>query len=97
MLRLRAKRGKLLLEISTRIRWPLSICALVDHRADLELVDLAGLHEDLLVVALTEADPLDGLVDVVGRAVGVDIDQLDGEVGVLGVGADIERRRRSCR
>ena len=56
-----------------------------DHRGEGHLVDLVFLHPDLLVVAFAVAEPLDGFVEVVGGAVGLDVDQLGGDVGVLDV------------
>ncbi len=61
------------------------------HRGEGDLVDLVLLHPDGLVVALAVAKALDGLVEVVGGAVGQDVDDLDGDVGVLDVGGDVER------
>src|ERR1700739_160847 len=56
------------------------------HGLEGDLVDLVLFHEDgRLVVAFAVAGALDVFVDVVGGAVGENIDELDGEVGVFGV------------
>src|SRR5271163_4808490 len=61
------------------------------HGRQHNLVDLAGLHPDGLVVAVAPAQALDGLVEIVGGAVGIDIEDLCGNVSVLDVGGDVER------
>ena len=64
------------------------------ERLQRDLVDLARLHPHRrLLVALAPPHALDRLVEVVGAPVGVDVDHLDGEVGVLRVGRHVERRR----
>ncbi len=60
------------------------------HWGEGDLVDLVFFHPDGFVVAFTVAEALDGLVEVVGRAVGEDVDDFDGDVGVLDVGGDVE-------
>ena len=60
------------------------------HTGQLHLVDLTHLHEDFLVVALSIAGSLDRFIQVVGPAVGKDVDQLCSEVRIPGVGRDVE-------
>jgi hypothetical protein len=59
------------------------------HRLERDLVRLPGLHEYLLVVTIPVAQSLDRLVEVVGSTIGVDVDELDGDVGVLAIGGDV--------
>ena len=61
-----------------------------DHGGEGDLVDFAVLHPDGFVVAVTVAEALDGLIEVVGGAVGENVDDLDGDVGVLDVRGDEE-------
>src|SRR5258707_9614422 len=61
------------------------------HRREGNLVDLVFFHPDGLVVAITVAEALDSLVQVVGSAVGKDVDDFYGDVGVLHVGRDVDR------
>ncbi len=55
------------------------------HRREVERIDLALLHHHLPVVAFPKARAQDGVVEDVGRSIRRNVDQLDGEVGVLGV------------
>ena len=56
------------------------------HRLKAELVDLAGLHpRERLVIAIAITKTLNCFVQIVGVAVGIDVDQLHREVGVLHV------------
>ena len=88
--RLRSKRGKLLLLTSMRIRWPASKKLLVVSGCSVTLYTLPGFHpRQRLVVALAVPEALDRLVQVVRAAVGVDVEHLDGDVGVLHVGRDV--------
>src|SRR5207247_8499160 len=53
----------------------------------------AVLHPDRgLIVALTIAQALDRLIQVVRRAVRIDVDDLDGDIGILRAGGDVEGR-----
>jgi len=61
------------------------------HRTDRDLVDLALFHEYLLVVALAVACALDGFIQIVGPSIGINVDQLHGEVRVFDIGGDVER------
>ena len=88
---LTSKRGKLLLEMSSRMRWPFLKTLLVGNRVIVERVDSPGSSGSVrAVVAVAGAD--DAVVEVQGVAVGVvgvrrvDIDQLRGEIGVDGRG-----------
>jgi len=60
------------------------------HWREFHFIDLFFFHEDFFVVALTVADALNGFVEVVGGTVGRYVDELDGEVGVFSVGADVK-------
>lgn len=62
------------------------------HRREVELVGLALLHEDLLVIASAKAGAEDGVVEDVGRTIGRDIDELYCEVGVFRIRRDVQDR-----
>ena len=82
MLRLRSKRGKLLLVTSKPIRWPALKRLLVDPEVDRVFVGLAGGEERLVIGSVAEAGADDAVGEVAGVAVRSDVDQLAGEIGV---------------
>ena len=61
------------------------------HGTYLDFIHLARLHEHLPVVAVPVPDSLDGLIQVVGRAVRVHVEQFHREVRVARVGRHVER------
>ena len=56
------------------------------QRLQRDLVDLVLLHPHFFLVAVAIAHALDRFIQVVGAAIWIDIEHLDGEVGVLRVG-----------
>ncbi len=61
------------------------------HWGQGDFVDLVFFHPDGFVVSFAIAQALDGFVEVVGCAVGKDIDDFDGYIGVFDIGGDVER------
>ena len=53
------------------------------HGAHLHLVDLPFFHEHFFVISFAVAKPLYRLVEVVCLAIGMDIQELQGDVGIL--------------
>src|SRR6185437_12854659 len=60
------------------------------QRAELHLVHLTRLHEHRMIPAVAPTYTLDALVEIVGFAVGIHVDELDRQVGVLAVRGEIE-------
>ena len=55
------------------------------HGAYCKLIDLALFHENLFVVTFAVAGTLDRLMQVKGSPVGIDVDELDGEICILDI------------
>ena len=53
-------------------------------QVDVDFVHAIRLHENLFFIACTIAGPQDAVLDVVGGAVRININQLDREIGVPG-------------
>ena len=82
VLRLRSKRGKLLLEISRRMRWPARKTLLVAQRSIGERKDLPGSQQSRRVLGIAITGAQDAFGEVDGGAVGEHVDEFGGEVGV---------------
>src|ERR1039458_8623145 len=62
------------------------------HGLERDLIYFTGFQPgQRLVVSVAIAEALDGLIEVVSRAVGVDVDQLHCEVGIFGIGRNMKR------
>ena len=60
------------------------------HRGEINLVDLSIFHKDFLVVTFAIPGPLNGLIQVVGTSVGIDIDKFYCKIGVFGIRGNVE-------
>ena len=80
--RLRSKRGKLLLEISRRNVWPFRKTLLVAQRSTADLVDLAWIHQPLVLLRIPVAHPENAFRQILREAIRTDVHQLPGEVRI---------------
>ena len=86
VLRLRSKRGKLLLEISSRRVWPAQKDVAGGPEIDGDFVNLPGIHQVACSGGSTVAHAEDAFGEILRKAVGRDVDELGGEVGIDGRG-----------